>query len=115
MRISDCSSDVCSSDLAACWFLVSNTLHNLSSRNIASGFGFLEREAGFAIGESPIEFGPENTYARAVLVGLLNTLRVYVIGIILATFIGTVIGIARLSKNWQIGRASCRERVCQYG
>src|SRR3546814_15143152 len=76
MRISDCSSDVCSSDLAACWFLVSNTLHNLSSRNIASGFGFLEREAGFAIGESPIEFGPENTYARAVLVGLLNTLRV---------------------------------------
>ena len=86
------------------WFLVSNTLHNLSSRNIASGFGFLEREAGFAIGESPIEFGPENTYARAVLVGLLNTLRVAVVGIILATIIGTIVGIARLSKNWLVAK-----------
>ena len=86
------------------WFLVSNTLHNLSSPNIASGFGFLEREAGFAIGESPIEFGPENTYARAVLVGLLNTLRVAVVGILLATIIGTIIGIARLSKNWLVAR-----------
>lgn len=86
------------------WFLVSNTLHNLSIRNIASGFGFTERESGFAIGESPIAFGPENTYGRAILVGILNTLRVAAVGIILATIIGTVIGIARLSKNWLIAR-----------
>ncbi|WP_370152997.1 amino acid ABC transporter permease [Ferrovibrio sp.] len=86
------------------WFLISNTLHNLSVRNIASGFGFMEREAGFAIGESPIAFGPENTYGRAVLVGLLNTLRIAAVGIILATIIGTIVGIARLSKNWLIAR-----------
>jgi general L-amino acid transport system permease protein len=86
------------------WFLVSNTLHNLSVRNIASGFGFLERESGFAIGESPITFGPENTYGRAVLVGVLNTLRVAVVGIVLATIIGTIIGIARLSKNWLVNK-----------
>lgn len=86
------------------WFLVSNTLANLESRRIASGFGFLGYEAGFAIGESPIEYGPQNTYARAILVGLLNTVRVAVIGIILATIIGTVVGIARLSKNWLIAK-----------
>ncbi|HEX6958377.1 MAG TPA: amino acid ABC transporter permease [Ferrovibrio sp.] len=88
------------------WFLISNTLHNLSSRNIASGFGFLDREAGFAIGEGPIDFAPHNTYARAVLVGLLNTLRVAVIGIVLATLLGTIVGIARLSKNWLIAKLS---------
>src|SRR5690606_2274533 len=86
------------------WFLVSNTLHNLSVRNIASGFGFLERESGFAIGESPISFGPENTYGRAVLVGVRNTLRVAVVGIVLAAIIGTIIGIARLSKNWLVNK-----------
>ncbi len=86
------------------WYLVSNTLHNLETRKIASGFGFLAQEAGFAIGESPIYFGPENTYARAILVGLLNTLRVAVVGIILATLLGTIMGIARLSKNWLIAK-----------
>jgi len=69
----------------AVWFLVSNTLHNLSVRNIATGFGFLSREAGFAIGETAIAYTPANDYGRAILVGLLNTLRVAVIGIVLAT------------------------------
>jgi general L-amino acid transport system permease protein len=86
----------------AVWFLVHNTLHNLSVRNIASGFDFLSREAGFAIGESLIEYGPANDYQRALTVGLLNTLRVAVVGIIFATLLGTLIGIARLSKNWLI-------------
>ncbi|WP_428247139.1 amino acid ABC transporter permease [Ferrovibrio sp.] len=88
------------------WYLVSNTLHNLETRKIASGFDFLSREAGFAIGESPIYFGPENTYARAILVGILNTLRVAVVGIILATLLGTVMGIARLSKNWLVAKVA---------
>src|SRR5690606_19626917 len=57
------------------WYLVSNTLHNLSVRNISTGFGFLEREAGFAIGESPVAYSPADTYGRAIWVGLLNTLR----------------------------------------
>ncbi len=86
------------------WYLVSNTLHNLSVRNIATGFGFLSREAGFAIGESVIEYAPADTYSRALTVGLLNTLRAAVIGIILATILGTIIGIARLSSNWLVSK-----------
>lgn len=84
------------------WYLISNTLHNLSARNIATGFDFLGREAGFAIGESSLAYTPADTYARALSVGLLNTLRVAVIGIVLATLLGTLIGIARLSSNWLI-------------
>ncbi|AZG06782.1 amino acid ABC transporter permease [Pigmentiphaga sp. H8] len=86
------------------WFLVSNTLANLAARNISSGFGFLGREAGFAIGEAPIRYDPQDTYARAILVGLLNTLRVAAAGIVLATILGTVVGIARLSRNWLVAR-----------
>ena len=89
---------------AAAWFLVSNTLANLAARNIASGFDFLGREAGFAIGETPIRYEPQDTYARAILVGLLNTLRVSAAGIVLATLLGTLIGIARLSRNWLVAR-----------
>ncbi|AZY53793.1 amino acid ABC transporter permease [Bordetella avium] len=88
----------------AAWFLVSNTLHNLTVRNISTGFGFLDREAGFAIGETPIAYTPADTYGRAIMVGLLNTLRVAVLGIILATILGTLIGIGRLSKNWLVAR-----------
>ncbi|OZI47526.1 amino acid ABC transporter permease [Bordetella genomosp. 5] len=86
------------------WFLVSNTLHNLSVRNIATGFGFLDREAGFAIGETAVAYQPSDTYGRAIWVGLLNTLRVAVIGIVLATILGTLIGIGRLSKNFLVSR-----------
>ncbi|GAA4344007.1 amino acid ABC transporter permease [Pigmentiphaga soli] len=86
------------------WFLVSNTLANLASRHIASGFGFLGREAGFAIGESPIEYGPQNTYARAIAVGLLNTVRAAAVAIVLATVLGTLVGVARLSRNWLAAR-----------
>jgi len=88
------------------WFLVSNTLHNLAARNISTGFGFIGREAGFAIGESPIAYGPADTYGRAIWVGLLNTLRVAAIGLVLATLLGTFIGIGRLSKNWLVSRLS---------
>jgi len=83
-------------------FLVHNTLINLHRQNIASGFGFLVREAAFGIGESLIAYSPADTYARAFLVGLLNTLYVSAFGIVLATVLGTVMGIARLSSNWLI-------------
>ncbi|HKM70496.1 MAG TPA: amino acid ABC transporter permease [Stellaceae bacterium] len=83
-------------------FLVHNTLVNLRRQNIASGFGFLDREAAFGIGESLIAYSPADTYARAFLVGLLNTLYVSALGIVLATILGTVMGIARLSSNWLI-------------
>ena len=85
-------------------YLVSNTLANLESRNIATGFGFLWREAGFGISESPIEYSPADSYARVLLVGLLNTLKVSIVGIVLATIIGTIAGIARLSRNWLVAR-----------
>ena len=88
------------------WYLVSNTLDNLAQRKIATGFGFLAREAGFAIGESLIPFEPVDTYLRALIVGILNTLRVAVIGIFLASILGTLIGIARLSRNWLLAKAA---------
>src|SRR5690554_5007355 len=90
----------------AIWYLVSNTLHNLAVRNISTGFGFLDREAGFAIGESSIAYTPADTYSRAITVGLLNTLRVSVIGVIAATVLGTLLGIARLSRNWLLSRVA---------
>jgi general L-amino acid transport system permease protein len=83
-------------------FLVHNTFINLRRQNIASGFGFLDREAAFGIGESLIAYSPADTYARAFFVGLLNTLYVSALGIVLATVLGTVMGIARLSSNWLI-------------
>ncbi|CAM4373641.1 amino acid ABC transporter permease [Bordetella tumbae] len=88
----------------AVWFLVSNTLHNLQVRNISTGFGFLDREAGFAIGETPVAYSPADTYGRAIWIGLLNTLRAAVLGIIFATILGTLIGVGRLSKNWLIAK-----------
>lgn len=86
------------------WFLISNTLDNLARRSIATGYDFLEREAAFGIGESLIDYSPKDSYGRAFLVGVLNTLKVSVIGVLLATIIGTVIGVARLSSNWLIAR-----------
>jgi general L-amino acid transport system permease protein len=86
------------------WYLVSNTLHNLSTRQIQVGFGFLSREAGFEIAESHIAYDASNTYGRAFLVGLMNTLWVSLIGIVVATVLGTLIGVARLSQNWLLAR-----------
>ena len=86
------------------WFLVHNTLHNLSMRNIATGFGFLNREAGFAIGESVIAYGPADTYGRAIFVGVLNTLRVGLLALVAATLLGVLIGVGRLSKNWLVAK-----------
>src|SRR5437660_4158453 len=83
-------------------FLVHNTVVNLRRQNIASGFGFLDREAAFGIGESLIAYSPADTYGRAFLVGLLNTLYVAGLGVVLATVLGTVMGLARLSANWLI-------------
>jgi len=86
------------------WYLVSNTMANLERAKIATGFDFLGREAGFEIGDTMIEYSPASTYARAIWVGILNTLRVAVIGIILTTILGTLIGIGRLSPNWLLAK-----------
>jgi general L-amino acid transport system permease protein len=87
------------------WYLIGNTNKNLESRHIATGFGFLGRTAGIPIGESLISYNPAvDTYGRALLIGVLNTLKVAVIGAVLATILGTLIGIGRLSKNWLMAR-----------
>jgi general L-amino acid transport system permease protein len=88
------------------WYLISNVLLNLERQAIATGWGFLQKESSFEIGESLIPYSAANTYARALLVGALNTLKVAFIGIIITVFLGTLIGIARLSSNWLISRAA---------
>ena len=84
--------------------VVGNTVANLESRGIASGFGFLDRSAGFGVTMSLIPFGETSSFGRAFLVGLLNTLLVSALGIVLATALGFVIGIARLSPNWLVAK-----------
>src|SRR6266581_8315017 len=85
-------------------WLWSNAIHNLSVRRISTGFAFLGREAGMPIADALLAYSPKNTYLRAFIVGLVNTLRIAVIGIVLATVLGTMIGIARLSSNWLLSR-----------
>jgi general L-amino acid transport system permease protein len=85
-------------------WLWSNTVHNLNVRRISTGFAFLGREAGMPIADSWLPYSPKDTYLRAFIVGISNTLRVAVIGIVLATVIGTLVGIARLSANWLLSR-----------
>jgi general L-amino acid transport system permease protein len=80
-------------------YLIGNTLDNLHSQNIATGFAFLKAESAFEIGESLIDYAPTDSYGRALVVGVLNTLKTAVIGIGLTVLLGTFMGIARLSKN----------------
>ncbi len=86
------------------YYLFTNTQANLARQNIATGFGFLKKEAAFEIGESLISYSAANNYLRALLVGALNTVKVAFIGIVLTTILGTIVGIARLSKNWLVSR-----------
>lgn len=81
------------------WWLASNTMHNMQVRGIQSGFDFLKGPAGFDIGESLFPFESSQPYWQAFLVGLANTLRVAIIGIILTTILGTLLGIGRFSRN----------------
>ena len=85
-------------------FIVANTMANLARQGIASGFDFLGSTAGFGISMSLIEYAEDHTYLRAFLVGLLNTLLVSSIGVVLATILGFLLGIMRLSRNWLVAR-----------
>lgn len=84
--------------------IVTNTIANLERQNIASGTGFLGNTAGFGIIQALVDYNETSSYGRAIFVGFLNTLLVAVIGIFIATILGFVIGIARLSNNWVINR-----------
>jgi general L-amino acid transport system permease protein len=87
------------------WYTVLNTIENLQARGITSGFAFLFREAGFEISETTfLSYNAANTYLRALTVGVLNTFRVALIGITCATLLGTLVGLARLSRNWLVAK-----------
>jgi general L-amino acid transport system permease protein len=90
--------------VAAGALLLSNTLENMRARGIKSGFDFITEPAGFAIGESLIPFDSAESYGKAYAVGLANTLRVALVGIVAATLLGTLVGISRLSRNALVKR-----------
>ena len=90
--------------------LTNNTLTNMAARGIQSGFDFLGDPAGFDIGESIVPFSSRQPYWQAFIVGLLNTLRVAVVGIILTTIWGTLLGVGRFSRNALV-RALCTTYV----
>lgn len=86
------------------WYLYVNVHENLARQGIATGFDFLWEAAGFDIGETLIPFDASDSYGRIILAGLVNTLHVSVVGIVLATVLGVIIGIARVSSNWLISQ-----------
>ena len=87
-------------------FFSYNAQVNMENRGITFGYGFLSQESSFDVQFSLIEYDGSHSYFRAYLVGLLNTILVSVIGIIFATIIGVVVGIARLSNNYLIERTA---------
>ncbi len=87
-------------------FFTFNAQVNMDNRGIEFGYGFLTQESSFDVQFSLIEYDGSHSYAKAYLVGLLNTLLVAFIGIILSTIIGVVVGIARLSPNYLIERSA---------
>jgi general L-amino acid transport system permease protein len=88
------------------WYFVENARANLAAQRIATGFGFLNGTAGFGVSQALIPYSETSTYGRAFVVGLLNTLLVSGLGIVFATALGFLVGIARLSKNWLIAKVA---------
>jgi general L-amino acid transport system permease protein len=86
------------------YYLVSNTLINIEKQSVATGFGFLNKESSFEIGESLIPYSAANSYGHALVVGALNTLKVAFIGIVITLALGAILGVARLSSNWLVSK-----------
>ncbi|MEM8543981.1 MAG: ABC transporter permease subunit [Cyanobacteria bacterium P01_H01_bin.119] len=87
-------------------FLVLNLTGNLERQGIDFGFGFLQNSAGFSIGESPLDYQPQDPYFKALLAGLANTLTLIAAGIVLASVLGTTAGVASFSTNWLVYKLS---------
>jgi general L-amino acid transport system permease protein len=87
-------------------FLFTNVQTNLARQNIASGFEFLSLEAGFEIGETLIDYFSDDSYGKALWAGVLNTLKVALVGNILAVIVGVFVGIMRLSSNWLVSKVA---------
>jgi His/Glu/Gln/Arg/opine family amino acid ABC transporter permease subunit len=88
--------------VAAIAIVVNNTLTALARANLPADFGFLRARAGIPIAEVPIPYTINDPYWRALLIGFLNTLRVALIGVVLASLIGVAVGLMRLAKNWLV-------------
>ena len=88
------------------WWIVDNTASNMRDQNINFGFEFLGTQAGFGIIQSLIDYTEESSYGRVFLVGLINTLVVAFVGCLLATMVGFLVGVGRLSNNWVIKKIS---------
>jgi len=88
----------------AAGYLYLNVTANLARQGFAVGYGFMKNPASFGIGESYIPYEPSDTYGRALLVGLVNTLVISALGIVLTTIVGVLAGVARLSSNWLVNR-----------
>jgi general L-amino acid transport system permease protein len=84
------------------WWIIDNTIENLRRSNISTGWAFLRGRAGFDISDRLVEYTSDSTFFRALVVGVLNTLKVAIAGIIVATVVGFLVGIGRLSNNWLI-------------
>ena len=86
------------------FYLISNVQNNMEKQSIASGFGFVEKEAAFEIGETSIEYSAADSYGKALIVGVLNTLKVSFIGMVLTTVLGVFVGVCMLSSNWLVSK-----------
>ncbi|MEM1274205.1 MAG: ABC transporter permease subunit [Pseudomonadota bacterium] len=85
-------------------FLANNAVQNLQALGKDFDFGFLASRAGYDINQRLVEYSNDSTHGRAALVGILNTLLVAFLGCILATILGVLVGVLRLSKNWIVSR-----------
>jgi len=90
--------------LAFLWFFVSNVLRGAEVRGLSWSYSFLKEAAGFPISESVIPYDEAQTFGYAFIVGLLNTLKVSLVGVVLATILGIIAAVARLSTNWLVSR-----------
>ncbi|WP_281645357.1 amino acid ABC transporter permease [Parendozoicomonas sp. Alg238-R29] len=86
--------------------IITNTTNNLEQRGITTGFDFLNQEAGFGIIQSLVEYDETHTFGKTFIVGLLNTALVAVLGVVLSTLVGFLVGVGRLSNNWLIAKLS---------
>jgi general L-amino acid transport system permease protein len=88
------------------FYFLNNAIKGLEKIGISLGFGFLEETASFTIGETMIDYQPSDSYGKAILVGIVNTVKVSFVGVIFATILGVFVGFARLSNNWLVSKTA---------
>ena len=90
--------------LMGLYWLVNNTIQNLSALGKDFDFGFMTQPAGYDINQRLIEYTSQSSHGKAAMVGILNTVLVAFLGCLLATFLGVIAGVLRLSKNWVVSQ-----------